>query len=166
MKNIRYVLLSALMGAVLWFVITEIEHRVYAYTYWGLTREVIAWIHAIIVIIGVIPGTYVGLWSIGRVRKPSVAYGVLVGLVSFTLILLFHAFGLWMALSELGISHIFLNIWVEHVKTSFYVYLIASLIAGFLGVSLVRRTSPSFCPNCGNNLPPGNDPCPKCGTEV
>lgn len=159
MKYVKYMLISALIGALIWFLLLEIDLHAGTYIFWetlGLTIGIL-----ISGIIGVVLGTYIGLWGVGKMRKPSFAYGILVGLVSYAL---------YLALFFLVGYEVEWEIPGTHMSTNmlhwFPIDFLSSLVAGLVGVAIVRRISPSFCPNCGNKLPPGNEPCSKCGARA
>ena len=166
-KYLHYLLLSALVSAVLGFTIQELVFRM----------DEVAFVEhrflgiSIITIIVVILGTYAGLWRIGKIRKPSFAFGILVGLLTFMFYLLIYTLGGWFALEFEGATEVFFQLgWISFLygflgRVYALVYIITSLVGAILGATLVRFASPSFCPNCGNKLPLGNEPCSKCGTS-
>ena len=156
MKHTKYILTSAVVGALIWFVILEMAISILHST-----------LSFVLGLIAIVLGTYIGLWSIGKVRNPLFAYGILVGVASFLL---------YLPLLILSISmhpSVYENLRILYWRVlpgtalwhSFF-SLIVSLVAGILGITIVRRVSPSFCPNCGNKLSPGEDICSKCGTKL
>lgn len=158
--HLKYILVSAFVGAFAWFAILEIYFQANLNIEFGYLWQ---YVRAIPGIIGIILGTYVGLRTIGRIRKPSFIYGILVGLLSFVLYLPFESFSIWIFSIQYGFPltmGALLDILAQNTPL---IGVIASVVAGLLGTIIVRRISPSFCPYCGNKLPNGRDPCPKCG---
>jgi ribosomal protein L40E len=163
LKDLKHVFLGAIIGAFIWFAIIEVDSRADIHVYWQLYPIG----DLIFVSLAVLIGTYVGMWTVGRIRKPSIKFGILEGLFSFVLIDLFDAFGLWIYWAEQGWgTYRIETVLIPNLQATILVRLAPSLAAGLLGMILIRRFSPSFCPNCGNRLPPGPDACSKCGTKV
>ena len=115
--------------------------------------------------IAITSGTYLGVWVVGRVRKPSLIHGVLVSLISF-LILRFYVIFRFFIKRGIPFNWIYTVKHVFSVDPFFIVELISSLVGGIVGTLIIRQHSPSYCPNCGKKLPPGCEPCPSCGTKV
>ena len=155
-KYTKYLFLGALAGALIWFVILEIAI--------SIVHSTLSFFPGLI---AVVLGTYIGLWSIGKMRNPLFAYGILVGVASFLLYLPLLVLSMSMHPSvyeELRI--LYWNVLPGTALWHSVFSLIVSLVAGILGITIVRRVSPSFCPNCGNKLSPGEDICSKCGTKL
>ncbi len=165
MEEMKYVLISALISAIIWFAILEIDWRANLHLFWSLGNvggPLVSGVIAFAI------GTYLGLWSVGKVRKPSLAYGIPIGLVSLALFVLIISMEMWgYASGEGSYAQRSFSYWLNRYFSEDAPFdLIASLIGGVVGVVIVRRISPSFCPNCGNKLPSGRDPCPECGTKT
>ncbi len=169
-RYIKYTLISALVGALLWAILIELDARSGLWIFRLLDPVYILLEafqgHPVPGLIAIVTGTYIGLWSIGKIRKPSFFHGILLGLVSFILFLPFSVLfvGIWLV-EHGGGSMVFpaeVALVLGNIVPVGWIY---GSVAGVIGVAIVRRISPSFCPNCGNKLPPGLDPCPKCGTS-
>ena len=163
LESLKYLIVGAIIGAFIWFLVRELDFYANIHLYWQLypTGD------AILAGLAVIIGTYVGMWTLGRIRKPSTKLGVLVGLFSFVLVDLFDAFGIllyWMGegWGTYGIQTVVIPLWLETAP----IRLVTTLATGLIGMILVNRLTPSFCPNCGGQLPPGRDACPQCRTKV
>jgi hypothetical protein len=170
--ELKYVLVSAILSAFVWFVLIEIEYQVL----WGLWNGFLgingyALVEVIRAIVSVILGAYVGLWVIGRIRKVSPIHGILVGLLFFALYIPLYSIVEWGRWTNFHFYSFpptmdYVMFFVKRAQTFAGRYtlfsLTASVAAGVFGIIVVRRVSPSFCPYCGNELPPGRDPCPKC----
>ena len=156
MNHIKYALVSSIISAFVWFAIVEID--VQSNILWSIDPLLSA---AIPPLTAVILGTYVGLWGLGRIRRPFIAYGIVVGLLSFLLYLPFDV----LVSIQLGNSSSSILGNLPEMTIAWYalIEVVASLVSGLLGAVLVFRMSPSFCAYCGNKLPSGRDACPKCG---
>lgn len=104
-------------------------------------------------------GTYAGLWIIGRIRNPSFHYGFLVFLFCFATVALF-----WLAgAAYYGYYNESLRWFLNELALP---YAVISFVGVFIGIAIIRKSSPSFCPNCGFNLPAGRADCSKCGKRL
>jgi len=174
MKHIKHILVSALLSAFLWIVMIELDYRSGLSILRALdpvrilVRSVGMPIYAgatIPGIIAIVVGAYFGLWSFAKLRRPSYVYALLLGLLSFLLFLLMESAVAWIEISGYGYGRVgFAPFFIDFARYM-WVYVIVGLIGGLIGIAVIRRVSPLFCPNCGNRLPPGSDPCSKCGTR-
>lgn len=149
--NLKYILISAFVGVLLWVVLVELVYYSRSEIY--ILLDPSYWLtyyrgYSTYALIAIIIGTYMGLWNIGKIRKPSFLYGILSGLLSSVLFLS------WTILR--GAAFLFVSAGLV---------IGSAIVAGIIGVAIIRRISPSFCPNCGNKLPLGREPCSKCGTN-
>lgn len=158
---LKYLLVSAFLCGLAWFAIAAIDQ--YANIFWPGGQIGVA----IPAIIATILGTYVGLWAIGRFRKPSIVYGVLVGLLFLVFYFPFLAI-------LAGIESFRFNFdWTRwllgggmlsgYLMDRLPMLAISGVIGAVVGAFVIRRVSPSFCPYCGTKLPSGRDPCSNCG---
>lgn len=167
-RHIKYILAGTVLSVIIWYIIIELDSRSGALIFWSLDPfRAFNYIYSGYTIPGIIAitiGSYVGLWRVGKIRKPSFAYGISLGLLSFILFLPMEAIGIWVSCVEHG-WRFSLAIVVDYLRQIAPFIFVVGLIGGLLGVAVVRRISPMFCPNCGSKLPPGSDPCSKCGTK-
>jgi hypothetical protein len=147
----KFGLISAVLSSVFWFIIWYTNLLI---TYgWSAIFSSIT--------ITSFFGTYLGVWLIGRIRKPSLVYGAFVSLLSIGTTIAFWLAG---ALSSSDSSIYTRWIIYDHYLNEVSVWIaVPSIIGVFLGYAIIRRTSLSFCPSCGNILPVGRANCEKCG---
>jgi hypothetical protein len=109
-------------------------------------------------------GTYVGLWTIGKVKLDSPTKGVIVGLivtvfsvpvVMALLLALYHIYAIHGAFILLSLERSLISTIFENTM--------GSLLGGFLGGVLVKFMAPDYCPKCKAKLRIGILFCPRCG---
>lgn len=109
-------------------------------------------------------GTYVGLWTIGKVKLDSPTRGLMVGLfvtvfsVPIIAILLFTLYFIYAIPSEF-----FLLFSERSLVAIIFENAIGSFLGGFLGGVLVEFVAPDNCPKCKVKLRAGALYCPNCG---
>ena len=157
LKYLKFCLVSALIGGSIWFLLTQIG----IYTMPRIIVRLGLLGILLLSIIGIDLGSYIGLWSLGKIRKPSFTYGIMIGLFSYLLYI-----GLFFLVGVVVIAKTQTGTYGVNMAGWFPIDLIFALVAGIIGVAIIRRMAPSFCPNCGNKLPHGNEPCSNCGARV
>jgi hypothetical protein len=146
-----YSVVSSFIGGILWIIFFNIAF----YSYFVVIGE-----FSIPFFAGI--GTYVGLAYIGKIRKPSYLYGILIFI--FSSVIYTFLYFISVNISWISFRHIS-DIIEEFILICFY-YPVIWLFVGvgvIIGIILVRRMSASFCPHCGAELPAGRSPCPQCG---
>jgi hypothetical protein len=152
-----YSLISSFIGCILWTV-SDVVFESIGLSYFGGPTSIF-----LLLPVSAAIGTFVGLAYIGKIRKPSFRYGILHGLITDVIFSLIYSIfnyilrfvGHWSRMSILA----FINTYVF-----FFIVSMPFIFLGvFVGIVIVRRTSASFCPHCGAELPAGRSPCPQCG---
>jgi hypothetical protein len=111
----------------------------------------------------VFAGIFVGLWIIGRIRKPSFSLGILVFILCYVAIAFFWLVGAVLYLGaegRLSMLSISLQTYSQYLALP---YAVIGFTEVLIGIAIIRRGSPSFCSNCGKNLPAGRSDCKECG---
>jgi hypothetical protein len=191
LKYLLYVLASSLLGSIMW------ESLSFYFLQSGQVPQSVLWWYSTVAFLNghffsldngsvLIPvfvirflmitiAAFVGLWIIGRIRKPSFFWAIPFGLTTYGMVLLIGVLITMTIAGNLGSSvveqyfaslvHRNIPFDVRTLTDDLYASVITSIIGGLAAIILVRWRSPLFCPYCGSKLNPGCEPCKKCGKK-
>ena len=120
--------------------------------------------NVLINLVAALIGTYVGLWTIGKIKLASPFEGVIAGLLVFaisipiTQLLFFILYVIYAIPSSFFVIYLKRTIVVNTLES-----VLGCLFGGFLGGILVHFVAPKYCPKCKAKLSTGVIYCANCG---
>lgn len=169
MVSFRYLLVGALVGVavnVTYSVIWRFGGSFYEffpviriYPFFSISLQ-----NVLINLVAALIGTYIGIWTIGKIKLASPFEGVIVGLLVFAISipiiqsLLFVLYMIYAIPSSFFVIYLERTIVVNTLESVF-----GCLFGGFLGGILVLFVAPKYCLKCKAKLSTGVIYCPNCG---
>jgi hypothetical protein len=146
MRGLKFFLLSSVIGAIIWLVLTQasLHSRIILSNIVGNELGML-----ISVMIIVTFGSYLSLWIFGKLKDLKITHGVIVGIFSFIFILAIDIISSYYLISELysipsGVTWSLIR---RELPIRSLRILIGSIVGGFLGVFIIRRGAPVFSPH-------------------